>query len=78
MTKRDSEGLQEVLILLDASSSMVKILFDRLYSRAGDAWQFKSAVDEIVQESKRVQEKYGPKEPTVGPDEEEEEVAGLA
>lgn len=79
MTKKDKEGLEEAVALLQEANAMLSTLYERLYVRTGDAWQFKSKVDELARKSSELQEKYSPEpEPTVGFDEEEFEVDGLA
>ncbi len=80
MTKKDREGLEEALELLQEANALLTVLYERLYVRTGDAWQFKSGVDEIARKSSELQGKHSPepKHPTVGPEEDELEVDGLA
>ena len=84
MTKKDKELLKEAANLLQGASALNRLLFDRLYERAGDAWQFRSKVDELdrqVVELVASMDVVPNVNPTVGPEEEDEggmEVAGLA
>jgi hypothetical protein len=83
MTKKDKEQLEKGAVLVSEMSGFLAQLYERLYQRAGDAWQFKEKVDDLQARSAEfVQGVYPPKvavepepvveeEPTVGFEDEE-------
>lgn len=76
MPKKQDEFNSRAVLVLGEAAALLPVLYDRLYSRAGDAWQFKNQVEKVVKELDELIKEMSPEpepepepEPTVGSDE---------
>lgn len=79
MAKKEKELLEDGAKLVSEMSGLLGQMFERLYARAGDAWQFRPKVEELQARTQEFIDGVYPskeappeQEPTVGPEGDEE------